>query len=144
MSAWYRAAVAVSLLAGFFVVVLSIITTMITLTVWSTETGNKFFQNGTPTTFLAMATTAMILVVFLALFVSRRERAPISGVSLDDSQAPALWALVRELAASAGTRPPDRILLTAEANAGVLEDTTCWGLLPGVRHRPAQPRRRAR
>ncbi|WP_066368504.1 M48 family metallopeptidase [Herbidospora mongoliensis] len=45
---------------------------------------------------------------------SRRYSPP--GAVVDPDQAPDLWELVRELAASAGTRPPDEIRLMAEMN----------------------------
>ncbi|WP_250402504.1 M48 family metalloprotease [Streptomyces cellostaticus] len=55
------------------------------------------------------------------------------GIEVTDADEPRLWALVRELAAATGTRAPDRIVLTADVNAAVSEDTRLLGLRPGPR-----------
>ncbi|MFB9660933.1 M48 family metalloprotease [Glycomyces mayteni] len=50
------------------------------------------------------------------------DRAPHGGAVVDERAQPRLWALVRALAAAAGTGPPDEIRLTGDANASVRED----------------------
>ncbi|MEU9578925.1 M48 family metallopeptidase [Streptomyces chilikensis] len=55
------------------------------------------------------------------------------GVPLTEEAEPRLWAVVRELAAAAGTRAPDGIILTADVNASVMEHPRLGGLLPGRR-----------
>ncbi|MEU6245983.1 M48 family metalloprotease [Glycomyces sp. NPDC047010] len=50
------------------------------------------------------------------------DRAPQDGTVVDERAQPRLWALVRALAAAAGTGPPDEIRLTGDANASVGED----------------------
>jgi len=57
-----------------------------------------------------------------------------AGLPVTEADEPALWALVRELADAAGTRAPDRIVLTGDVNAGVREQSRLLGLLPGPRH----------
>ncbi|MFF8725278.1 M48 family metalloprotease [Streptomyces sp. NPDC015171] len=55
------------------------------------------------------------------------------GISVTEADEPRLWAVVRELAAAAGTRAPHRILLTGEVNASVSETPRLLGLFPGRR-----------
>ncbi|MCL6734059.1 M48 family metalloprotease [Streptomyces neyagawaensis] len=55
------------------------------------------------------------------------------GLAVTDTDEPALWRTVRELADQVGTRAPTRILLTPEVNAAVSEDARLLGLLPGPR-----------
>lgn len=56
-------------------------------------------------------------VVVLGSLVPRSGPRPPAGVPVADEHHPRLVALVREVAARLGTRPPDRIELTFEANA---------------------------
>ncbi|MFJ5218930.1 M48 family metalloprotease [Streptomyces sp. NPDC088354] len=55
------------------------------------------------------------------------------GIEAAEEDEPRLWALVRELARTMGTRAPDRILLTADVEAAVSERPRMLGLLPGPR-----------
>ncbi|MEU5048160.1 M48 family metalloprotease [Streptomyces sp. NPDC021096] len=57
----------------------------------------------------------------------------IAGLPVTDAEQPELWRTVRSLAERVGTRAPDAVLLTGDANAGVCEDTRLLGLLPGPR-----------
>ncbi|EMD22884.1 M48 family metallopeptidase [Amycolatopsis azurea] len=62
------------------------------------------------------------------LTVERATDDDIPGVEVTPESQPALWALVRELADEAGTRPPDEIHLDADVNAAVTERTSWLGL----------------
>ncbi|MER6154872.1 M48 family metalloprotease [Streptomyces sp. NPDC001868] len=55
------------------------------------------------------------------------------GLPVTEADEPALWRTVRELADAVGTRPPARIVLTADVNAAVAEDARLLGLLAGPR-----------
>ncbi|MER7560225.1 M48 family metallopeptidase [Nocardioides sp. NPDC126508] len=55
------------------------------------------------------------------------------GLVLTEQDQPGLWAEVRQLAATAGTRAPDEIRLVPEANAAVSEETSLLGLRTGTR-----------
>lgn len=55
------------------------------------------------------------------------------GLPVTEADEPALWRTVRELADRVGTRPPSRIVLTADVNAAVAERARLLGLLPGPR-----------
>jgi Zn-dependent protease with chaperone function len=61
-----------------------------------------------------------------------RDDAP-GGEQLPRDQQPELWAVVDELAAVVGTRPPDEIRLIPVVNAAVVEDATWLGLGAGPR-----------
>ncbi|WP_158887640.1 M48 family metallopeptidase [Amycolatopsis anabasis] len=53
---------------------------------------------------------------------------PVNGIPVTPAAQPELWALVTRLAGQVGTRAPDEILVTAEANASVTEQTRLLGL----------------
>lgn len=55
------------------------------------------------------------------------------GLVLTEQDQPGLWAEVRQLAATAGTRAPDEIRLVPEVNAAVSEETSLLGLRTGTR-----------
>ncbi|GGR70407.1 Zn-dependent protease with chaperone function [Nocardioides luteus] len=55
------------------------------------------------------------------------------GLPLSEEDQPGLWAEVRQLAASAGTRAPDEIRLVPDVNAAVSEETSLLGLRTGTR-----------
>ncbi|MFE9447111.1 M48 family metalloprotease [Streptomyces sp. NPDC006739] len=55
------------------------------------------------------------------------------GIPVTESDEPRLWALVRELADAAGTRAPERIVLTGDVGAVVTEEPRLLGLRPGPR-----------
>ncbi|NGN95465.1 M48 family metalloprotease [Nocardioides sp. KC13] len=83
---------------------------------------------------------AYVVAAFMLVgqqIVPRRPRAKTSadpgGLVLTEQDQPALWAEVRQLAATAGTRAPDEIRLVPEANAAVSEETSLLGLRTGTR-----------
>ncbi|MBH1935512.1 M48 family metalloprotease [Streptomyces sp. AV19] len=88
----------------------------------------------------AVAVTVTVLSVLLGVPVVRGTlalggtgRADVAGLPVTDAEQPELWRTVRSLAEHVGTRAPDVILLTGDANAGVREDARLLGLLPGPR-----------
>ncbi|GAB3664909.1 hypothetical protein GCM10027589_29240 [Actinocorallia lasiicapitis] len=58
---------------------------------------------------------------------------PPNGVRVSQADAPELWATVRELAAEVRTRAPKEIVLIADVNAAVHEQTRLLGLIGGKR-----------
>lgn len=72
------------------------------------------------------------IVRALALFV-RPPTGEVEGVRLEPGEEPQLEAFVADLAARAGTKPPDEISLVADVNAMVTEVGPLLGLLPGTR-----------
>ncbi|MEV6598315.1 M48 family metalloprotease [Actinoplanes sp. NPDC051346] len=55
------------------------------------------------------------------------------GIPVTRTDAPALWSLLDGAAAVAGTRPPDRLLIVADAAVKVIERTRLLGLAGGHR-----------
>jgi Zn-dependent protease with chaperone function len=76
--------------------------------------------------------TAVVMAVALWRVVRSKPRDP-SGVRVTAEQAPELWHTVTDLAATAGTRPPDEIMLISEVNAAVTEHARLLGLVGGRR-----------
>ena len=80
---------------------------------------------------LALLTAAVMVT---ALWRVVRAKPPVpSGVPVTAAQAPELWRTVTDLAAAAGTRPPDEILLVSDVNAAVTEHSRLFGLVGGRR-----------
>jgi Zn-dependent protease with chaperone function len=61
-----------------------------------------------------------------------RWRAPV-GIPVTRADAPRLWELLDGAAAAAGTRPPDRVTIVADAAAKIIERTRLLGLVGGRR-----------
>lgn len=122
-----RAAACLLLLAGFYVVVAALIVGFLALAAglisWSTASAK----------FAWMALAAAVGLVVTLWKVSRAQRSEPSGVLVERTQAPELWALIDEVSAAARTAGPREIRLVPDLNAGVSEDTRLLGLLGGTR-----------
>ncbi|MFE3999854.1 M48 family metallopeptidase [Nocardioides sp. YIM B13467] len=91
----------------------------------------------------ALAVSFLAVAYVLAAFalvgqqMAPRRRARTAGdpggLVLTEQEQPGLWAEVRALAATAGTRAPDEIRLVPEVNAAVSEETSLLGLRTGTR-----------
>ncbi|WP_103355196.1 M48 family metallopeptidase [Amycolatopsis sp. CA-128772] len=124
MKTSWRALVAVALLAGFPALVFLVVGGL-------AVTEYYFFRHhsGILAIKLAVVAVPMSYALLKALFVIERTRGDaVPGVAATRAEEPALWALVEELAAAVGTRPPDTITLVSEVNAGVRERTGWLGL----------------
>lgn len=64
----------------------------------------------------------------------RVRREPPDGVRLSRTAAPALWAMLDDLATIAHTRPPDAVFVVGEVNAMVEERARLLGLIGGPRY----------
>ncbi|WP_326566852.1 M48 family metalloprotease [Amycolatopsis rhabdoformis] len=118
-----RALLAVVLLAGFPVLVLAIIAALVVLEIYA------FRDRPTIGLRLGIITVPVIYVLLQALFtIERSGDDEVSGLPVTPAEQPELWALVRELAATVGTRPPDAIYLVPQVNAAVQEQTRWLGL----------------
>ncbi|PXY31928.1 hypothetical protein BAY60_06265 [Prauserella muralis] len=85
--------------------------------------------------YLVIAGAGMALALGFALVQALRTRlVPPEGPKPARHEQPGLWRLVDELAAQAGTRPPEEIVLVPEVNAAVREDARLLGLRPGRRY----------
>lgn len=123
-----RAALAVLVLAGFYVVALAILVTMAVLGVLALQAGEQ--RNGI---ILSLAAVVYAVAMVDAFRRARRRTRGTDGLEVSRDEAPDLWALVDELAHVAQTRAPDEIRLVGVVNAGVSEDARLLGLLPGRR-----------
>ena len=124
-----RAALSVGLLIGFYVLALAIVGGLGVATVWLYQE-----HAGAAVVKLAYVTIAAAVGIVVVLWrVLRAKPEPPQGIDIGPDQAPQLWQVVRELAATAQTRVPDDIILVAPVNAGVTEDARLLGLLGGRR-----------
>ncbi|MEU7132032.1 M48 family metallopeptidase [Streptomyces sp. NPDC046261] len=124
-----RALRAFALLAGFHLLTLAVLGALLGAgaAAWAWA----------PTAIAVKLTVLSVLlgipVVRGTLMLGRPGHADIAGLPVTDAEQPELWRTVRSLAERVGTRAPDALLLTGDANAGVSEDTRLLGLLPGPR-----------
>lgn len=124
-----RAALAVLLLAGFYVVAIALLVALGLGGVWVYQQGN---ERAGVQLFFAVGVAAVGLVIGIRQ-VARAKPEPEPGLVLTHDDAPELWSTVAELAAAAQTRPPDEVRLVAEVNAAVSEDVRHLGLVGGTR-----------
>ncbi|MFG3013477.1 M48 family metalloprotease [Streptomyces cinerochromogenes] len=129
MGATLRALRALVLLLGFYLLSLVLLAALIGLDVlvFSWGHGPLTAKVGFVTVLLAIPVVRGMLM----LRTPKGEDAP--GIPVTEADEPRLWTLVRDIAAAAGTRAPDRIVLTGEVNAAVSENPRLLGLLPGPR-----------
>ncbi|WP_326738354.1 M48 family metallopeptidase [Streptomyces sp. NBC_01022] len=124
-----RAGHALVLLAGFYLLSLILLVALGALD-WAAFTWT------TGPVALKLSVLSIVLAIPIArgaLMLRTPKGDGMAGLPVDESAEPRLWATVRELAQSIGTRAPDEILLTGEVNAAVGEDTRFLGLVGGRR-----------
>lgn len=125
-----RAAWAVGLLAGFYVLAFGLLAAMVTADVLVMQYAASFRALAV----LLPMTCVAFIVVLPAVFVSTRRRSgALPGVAVTEQDQPKLWARVRELAAAAETQAPDEIRIDHRANAAVTQDALLLGLIPRTR-----------
>ncbi|MFF9900065.1 M48 family metalloprotease [Streptomyces longispororuber] len=125
---------AVGLLAGFYIVTMTLLAFDMALAVvvvggvvtHPTKVGHLVV------TMVGCIASASALLYGLAT-ASCTAGPPPDPVLLRRAHAPGLWRLVDDLAGQLRTRPPSRIYLTREANASVSEDVRLLGLVSGKR-----------
>lgn len=125
-----RAAIAVGLLAGFYVLAIGIVAGFAGLGVYAALGGRV-----TVGLKLFFAAGVVALAVGRALYVVAKAAASedADGHPVTPEEQPVLWAEVRALADAAQTRPPDEIRLIADVNAAVSEKASLLGLRGGTR-----------
>ena len=80
---------------------------------------------------LVLAVPGVLAIGYGILF--RTAEVPPLGLVLTESEQPRLWALAREIAATARTKDVDEIRLVPDANAAVTDTATWLGLSRGTR-----------
>lgn len=119
----FRAAISVALLVGFYVLALGLVGGLLALEAFA------LIERPFVGVKLALFVVPVVYAVIKGLVsLERRTRDEVPGILVTPEEQPALWDLVRRLAADAGTRPPDEIRILAAVNAGVAEDTRFLGL----------------
>ncbi|MFF4573403.1 M48 family metallopeptidase [Streptomyces sp. NPDC001410] len=130
MGATLRALRALVLLFGFYLLSLLLLAVLVGVDVAAFGWG----LHGLAAIKLFIVTAVLAVPVVRGMFMLRTPRGEEpAGIPVTEADEPRLWALVRDLAAATGTRAPDRILLTADVNAAVSEESRLLGLLPGPR-----------
>lgn len=123
MTTAFRAVLAFTLLAGFYVLVGLILAAAIFFDVLLFV---DFHARGVQVAIvLTLAAGALVRALWM---VSRRSQGKEPGLAVGREQEPELWRTVEELAQRVKTAPPDEIRLVAEVNAAVAEDTRFLGL----------------
>lgn len=125
----FRAALAVVLLAGFYVLVAAITAGIAVLDYYAVRYGHA--GGFKVAAFVTLGGLAMLRGVFV---VGLRRNAEQPGVAVSPRDEPELWRTVGALAAQVRTRVPDEIRLVPDVNAAVSEDARFLGLIPGRRH----------
>ncbi|KZB83251.1 M48 family metallopeptidase [Amycolatopsis regifaucium] len=119
----FRGLLAAVLLAGFPLLVLAFVGGIVALEVVALQ------HNVFAAVKLGIITVPAAWILLKTLLkVERTTDDEVPGVLVTPEAQPALWALVRELAGEAGTRPPDEIYLDPDLNAAVTERTSWLGL----------------
>ncbi|MFD8915078.1 M48 family metalloprotease [Streptomyces sp. NPDC059575] len=127
-----RAALALVLLAGFYLLAVLILAAVAALDVILTR--GPGFTIVTLEGYLGSVAIAWCVVRVVVLSRGRPDgREEIPGLSLTPQEQPELWARVYDLAERVGTRPPARIQLVPGAVAMVQEDARWLGLVAGER-----------
>jgi Zn-dependent protease with chaperone function len=129
-----RAALALGLLIGFYLVVFAVVGADIGLLALWAGLPPAPGQSGLPPAMpgAIVSSVPMLLAVFYGVFTVSRSNTPLpDSVLVRRDQAPELWETVEHLAREVGTRPPSQIRLIGDANAMVFEESYLLGLLAG-------------
>jgi Zn-dependent protease with chaperone function len=126
-----RAALAVMLLIGFYVLGIGLLVAVVGLDVLMLYGHEPVFDLVFGVPFTVVAFIVVGRAFHASLLLTARE---ITGVAVLESQQPALWSMVREAAVAAGTAPPEFLWIDSRFNASVFEQTRWLGLRSGSRH----------
>ncbi|GAA3060013.1 M48 family metallopeptidase [Actinokineospora globicatena] len=119
-----RAALAVAMLVGFYLLALALVGGMVALEFMAFE--HAPFTAIKLGFFVVPATFAVVAAV---VTLERHESGAEPGLRVTPEQQPRLWALVNRIAEQVGTPPPDQIRVIADVNAAVSESTRFLGLV---------------
>lgn len=129
MGATLRALRTVALLLGFHALNLVLLAALAAL-----DAAALHWAPGPLAGKIVIVSVLLAVPVVRGLFMLRVPKdEDVAGLEVTEADEPRLWALVRDIADAAGTRAPDRIILTGDVNASVAERPRLLGLLPGPR-----------
>ena len=137
MKTTMRALLALSLLIGFYLLVLAVVVVDVVILVAFVTLPRQPSQDtvlGIPTSAVTTITASapLLAAIFFGVFTVSRPADRIFGsVLVRRSAGRELWELVEELAELVGTRPPTEIRIIGEVNAMVSEESYLLGLFPG-------------
>ncbi|MBT2209883.1 M48 family metallopeptidase [Actinomadura sp. NEAU-AAG7] len=118
-----RAAVAVALLAGYYLLTLAV------FAVAGLALHLMVRAPGLATVKIGVGMLVVSVPLLGALVKASRHRPePPGGLPAGRAEEPALWAAIDELAGRIGTRPPDEVRFVPDVNAAVSEETRWFGL----------------
>lgn len=118
MSPTLRAARALVLLAGFYLLSLVLLAALGALD-WAAFT----WTTGSVAVKLFILSVVLAIPIVRGMFTLRTPKDDgLTGLPVTDTQEPRLWAAVRDIAQQVGTRAPDEIVLNGDVNAAVSED----------------------
>ncbi|MEV4556969.1 M48 family metalloprotease [Kitasatospora sp. NPDC049285] len=127
-----RALLAVSLLAGFYLLAAAIVVGLVWANVELVVESDRLHGGMVK---LWLLSAAIAYPVLRVVFLTRRPRGDHGGgLPLTRADQPELWARVDRIAEATGVRGPAGIRLVPAVNAGVYEETRLLGLVPGPRH----------
>ncbi|MCS7481773.1 M48 family metallopeptidase [Umezawaea endophytica] len=118
-----RAATAVAMPAGFYVLLLGLAAGILVgegLLLWNRPLTGLFLA--------VFAFSAFFALVGAVITIGRAQREDPVGVPVTAHDQPRLWDLVNRVAAVVGTRPPDEVRIVPVVNAAVSEQTRLLGL----------------
>lgn len=124
-----RAVLAVVLLLGVYVLAVGIVVVLGWTVVFALRHGLRGSAAG------ELIAVALLTTIGLGVAALQRTRAHDEepGVTLTQEAQPRLWTVVRDLAETVGTRPPDEIRLVPDVNAAVSERSRLLGIVGGRR-----------
>jgi Zn-dependent protease with chaperone function len=122
-----RAALSIALLVGAVLLAVGVLAAVVGINL-------LLFQAGRIQIYLLIFAFAVVVSLGRGLVAAlRKPDDPPDEVEVPPAAEPELHAEIARLAAAAGTRPPDRIVVVPEVNAYVREFGPMFGLLPGTR-----------
>ncbi|MFE9633706.1 M48 family metallopeptidase [Streptomyces sp. NPDC006463] len=131
MGASLRAARALGLLAGFYLLGVVLLAALV-----GADYAVFTWLHGPIVYKVVIVSVVLAIPVVRGMFMLRTPKGePSAGVTVTvtEAQEPALWEAVRDVARQVGTRAPDEIVLIEEVNAAVSEDSSLLGMRPGTR-----------
>ena len=83
---------------------------------------------------LGLASLGILVLFFLLKFIFKSHKVDQSGlIEVNETDEPALFSLIRDVATNVGTRFPKKVYLSSDVNAGVFYNHNFWSMFFPVR-----------